>query len=100
MITEHAVLPVTPGQEDDFELAFAQARGIIGAAQGCLGVTLSRSVESPSSYLLLVEWESVEAHMVGFRASEAFQEWRALLHHFYATPPVVEHFEVVGSEAR
>jgi heme-degrading monooxygenase HmoA len=47
-----------------------------------------------------VEWESVEDHMVGFRASEAFQEWRALLHHFYAIPPVVEHFEVVGSEAR
>jgi heme-degrading monooxygenase HmoA len=91
------VLPVTPGQEDDFELAFAQARGIIGAAPGCLGVTLSRSVESPSSYLLLVEWESVEDHMIGFRESEAFQEWRALLHHFYEPMPVVEHFQVVSA---
>lgn len=97
MITEHALLPVTPGQEDDFESAFAVARPIIARAKGCRSVSLSRSIESPSSYLLLVEWESVEDHMVGFRESEDFQEWRSLLHHFYATPAVVEHFVVVSS---
>lgn len=95
MITEHALLPVIPGQEDDFELAFAEARGIIAASPGCRSVSLSRSIESPSSYLLLVEWDSVEAHMVGFRESEAFGQWRALLHHFYDPKPVVEHFRTV-----
>ncbi len=100
MVTEHALLSVAPGREDDFELAFAEARGIIAAAEGCRSVSLSRSVESPSSYLLLVEWESIEAHMVGFRESEAYQRWRALLHHFYEPMPVVEHFEVVSPGSR
>ncbi|HEY9499587.1 MAG TPA: antibiotic biosynthesis monooxygenase [Terrimesophilobacter sp.] len=96
MILEHAILPVTPGKEGAFEQAFAIARAFIEASPGFLGITLSRGIESPSSYLLLVRWESVEAHEVGFRGSEAYQEWRALLHHFYEPFPVVEHFTSVA----
>jgi heme-degrading monooxygenase HmoA len=96
MITEHALLPVTPGTEADFEAAFAQARPIIASMPGCLNVSLSRSIESPSSYLLLVEWASLEDHTVGFRGSEQYQQWRSLLHHFYDPFPVVEHFQQVG----
>lgn len=96
MITEHALLPVIAGQEDAFERAFDTARHIIAASPGCHGVTLARGIESPSTYLLLVEWESVEAHLVGFRESEAFERWRALLHHFYEPKPVVEHFAGVS----
>ena len=95
MIFEHALLPVRPGQEDEFERAFATARTLIEASPGCLRLTLSRGIESPSSYLLLVEWESVDAHLVGFRGSAAFQEWRRLLHHFYDPAPIVEHFTPV-----
>ncbi|ACZ29171.1 Antibiotic biosynthesis monooxygenase [Xylanimonas cellulosilytica DSM 15894] len=96
MIREHALLPVVPGREAAFEAAFAQARPLIEATDGFLGLTLSRSVESPSSYLLLVEWESVEAHTVGFRGSERYPRWRELLHHFYDPFPVVEHFAQVS----
>ncbi len=92
MILEHALLPVRPGREEEFERAFATARTLIEASPGCLRLSLSRGVESPSSYLLLVEWESVEAHLDGFRTSDAFQQWRRLLHHFYDPAPVVEHF--------
>ncbi|MEB0000888.1 antibiotic biosynthesis monooxygenase family protein, partial [Cryobacterium sp. RTS3] len=56
MITEHALLPVIPGREIEFELAFADARAIISSMPGCRSLTLSRSIESPSTYLLLVEW--------------------------------------------
>ncbi len=56
---------------------------------------MERCVERPSGFLLLVEWETVEAHTRGFRSSEAYQAWRALLHHFYDPAPVVEHFETV-----
>ena len=59
---------------------------------GCLSVSLSRSLESPSSYLLLVEWAELRDHTVGFRQSPQYQDWRALLHHFYAPLPTVEHF--------
>jgi len=96
VITEHALLPVIPGREAEFELAFAEARGIISSMPGFLSLSLSRSIETPSSYLLLVEWERLEDHTIGFRQSPEYQAWRALLHHFYDPFPVVEHFSRVG----
>jgi len=97
MITEHAELPVTPGREAEFETAFADAKALIAASPGFVGLTLSRGIERPDVYLLLVEWESVEAHQVGFRGSSAYAKWRELLHHFYDPFPSVEHFEQVAS---
>ena len=57
MILEHALLPVRPGQEADFERAFATATTIISAVPGFRNLTLSRCVERPGGYLLLVEWD-------------------------------------------
>lgn len=95
MITEHALLPVIPGQEQDFEQAFRKARSIIASMAGFQNLSLSRSMESPSTYLLLVQWDRLEDHTVGFRQSEQYGDWRALLHHFYDPFPVVEHFQSV-----
>lgn len=95
MINEHALLPVMPGREDEFEIAFAAARGIITSMPGCLGLSLSRSIESPSTYLLLVDWERLEDHTIGFRQSEQYKAWRTLLHHFYEPFPLVEHYKSV-----
>ncbi|WP_166873230.1 antibiotic biosynthesis monooxygenase [Salinibacterium sp. ZJ450] len=92
MITEHALLPVRPGQEHEFEAAFDRARPIISVMPGFRTLTLSRSMETPSTYLLLVEWDRLEDHTVGFRGSPEYQDWRALLHHFYDPFPVVEHY--------
>src|SRR5471030_29641 len=95
MILEHAVLPVRAGQATEFESAFVQAKPIIAAAAGFRSLTLSRCVERPGAYLLLVEWETLEDHTEGFRGSTAYEEWRALLHHFYDPPAIVEHYEEV-----
>ena len=93
MILEHALLPVRAGQEGDFEAAFAEARPIIASMPGFISLRLERGIESPSTYLLLVEWQTVEHHEVGFRQSPEYQQWRGLLHHFYDPFPVVEHFQ-------
>ena len=95
MILEHAILPVVPGRETDFEAAFAEAKPIIASMPGFVDLTLSRSFETPSAYLLLVHWESVEAHEQGFRGSPEYARWRELLHGFYDPFPVVEHFAEV-----
>lgn len=92
MILEHAVLPVLPGREADFEVAFGRARPIISSMPGFRSLALRRSLESPNLYLLLVEWETVEHHTEGFRGSPQYDEWRALLHEFYDPFPVVEHY--------
>jgi heme-degrading monooxygenase HmoA len=97
MVVEHALLPVRPGQEADFEASFAQAKAIIANAAGFQSLTLSRCIERPSTYLLLVEWASLEDHTDGFRGSPQFEEWRALLHHFYDPAAIVEHYERVDA---
>lgn len=94
MILEHALLNVRHGMEHEFEEAFSQAKDIISASPGFISLKLVRGVENTSRYLLLVEWQTLEDHTVGFRGSEAYQEWRALLHHFYDPFPEVEHFEL------
>ena len=95
MIREHALLPVREGLEEQFLGAFASARPIIASMPGFRGLTLSRCLERPGTFLLLVDWERLEDHTEGFRGSPEYQEWRRLLHHFYDPFPVVEHFEPV-----
>jgi heme-degrading monooxygenase HmoA/GNAT superfamily N-acetyltransferase len=100
MVVEHALLPVRPGREADFEAAFARARPIIASSPGFGRLTLARGVERPSTYLLLVEWDRLEDHTEGFRGSVAYQEWSRLLHHFYDPLPMVEHYEPVMVDVR
>jgi heme-degrading monooxygenase HmoA len=93
VILEHAVLDVRPGDTEDFETAFGQAKSIIASMAGFRSLRLERCIETPSRYLLLVEWDQLEDHTEGFRGSPDYQEWRRLLHHFYDPFPTVEHFE-------
>ena len=95
MILEHALLPVRPGQEADFERAFTTAKDIISAVPGFRNLRLSRCLERPGGYLLLVEWDRLEDHTEGFRGSPAYEDWRGLLHSFYDPFPVVEHYVTV-----
>ena len=93
MILERAIFAIKPGQAADFEKAFALAAPLIRAAKGCRKAEMHRGIESPDSFILRVEWATLEVHMVGFRESPAFTEWRALLGPHFATPPAVEHYK-------
>jgi heme-degrading monooxygenase HmoA len=92
VILEHAVLQVTAGRETAFETAFEEAKDIIAAMPGFGWLTLSRCVDRPGRYLLLVEWASLADHTEGFRGSPQYQAWKALLHDFYDPFPEVDHF--------
>lgn len=93
MILEIANLQVRPGQTKDFEAAFKTAQVIISSMPGYQGHELQRCVERVGHYMLLVRWETVEHHEVGFRTSSQYQEWKKLLHHFYDPFPTVLHYE-------
>ena len=95
MVLELAILNVIPNQEKDFEAAFAKASPIISSMSGYMSHQLHRCLEKPNQYVLLVKWETLEAHTVGFRGSEGYQEWKRLLHHFYDPFPNVEHYELL-----
>ncbi|MGH3855780.1 MAG: antibiotic biosynthesis monooxygenase family protein [Pseudonocardiaceae bacterium] len=97
MIFEHALLSVKPGEEMAFEAAFTRAKPIIAVMPGFQRLSLSRCIEHPNTYLLLVEWRCLEDHTEGFRSSPRYQEWRQLLHHFYDPFPSVAHYEQVAA---
>ncbi|HKX35928.1 MAG TPA: antibiotic biosynthesis monooxygenase [Rhizorhapis sp.] len=93
MILERAIFAIKPGQAEDFKAAFAKARPHIEGSKGCRKVEMRPGIENPEDFLLLVWWETLEDHTVGFRESPAFQEWRAILGPLFATPPAVVHHD-------
>jgi heme-degrading monooxygenase HmoA len=99
MVLEVAILDVRAAETEEFEAAFAKASSIIAGMPGCRSHELHRSIEHPSRYVLLVRWDRLENHTVGFRQSPEYQEWRALLHHFYDPFPTVEHYQLIHESA-
>ena len=95
MILEVAILNVIAGKSIEFEAAFSEAQKIIAQSPGYISHELQKCLELENQYLLLVRWETLEAHTEGFRRSAKYQEWKALLHHFYDPFPTVEHYSSV-----
>jgi len=91
-VIEHALLPVRAGSEAAFEAAVAEAKPLIEASPGFISLEIRRPVDAGQPYLLLVQWRSVADHRDGFRTSERYQRWRALLHPFYDPVPAVGYF--------
>ena len=95
-VLEVATLCVKPAQQHAFEAAFREAQAIISSMPGYQSHELRRCIERDNEYVLLVRWDSLEAHEVGFRKSPQYQRWRELLHHFYDPFPTVLHYELVA----
>ncbi len=93
MILEVAILNIKKGLSDEFEKSFEKAQLIISSMQGYISHELKKCVEEMDKYILLVKWETIEAHEIGFRKSKEYQEWKQLLHHFYDPFPIVEHYK-------
>ena len=100
MILEHADIRIDPARAAEFEAAIQRgAETVIAQAQGFHGYKVNRSIESPGRYVLTIYWATLEDHTVGFRQSEAFTQWRAIVGPFFLQPPVVEHLELVCASA-
>lgn len=94
-VLEVAVLDIKNGRTAEFETAFLEAQNIISSIDGYIDHQLQRCLELDNRYILLVRWDSLEAHTEGFRQSERYQQWRKLLHHFYSPFPAVEHYQKI-----
>jgi heme-degrading monooxygenase HmoA len=92
MVLEVALINIVPGQVDEFVAAYGKARPVLAGTEGCRSVRMTRGVESPSRFVLLVEWDSVDAHLDNFRATGRFTAWRELIGPYFDGAPTVEHF--------
>lgn len=90
-ITEVANLRTDADKVSQFQQVLKDNIHLVTQTPGCHGARLLSGVESPGWFILLIGWDSVEAHE-GFRASERFSQWRAAISPFFAADPVIEHF--------
>ncbi|MFV0680903.1 antibiotic biosynthesis monooxygenase family protein [Ottowia sp.] len=94
MIIEVADFRVAPEKRGEFQSAMADAvQRVLSKAEGYLGHEILSGLESPERVLLIVRWQTLEAHTVGFRQSPAFAEWRTIIGPYFVQAPLVEHFE-------
>lgn len=91
MVLEVAEIKITPGQEDAFKEAYRTARTFVEVSPGLRSMRMTQGVENPGRFVLLIEWDSVEAHEQGFRETDRFPKWREAISPFFAAPPFVEH---------
>jgi len=100
MILELADFSIHPNQNAAFEEAIQRGlASVISHAKGFEGFKVNRCIENPQRYVLQIFWTTLENHTVDFRESPAFTEWRAIVGPFFASPPVVQHFELVAKSA-
>ena len=98
MILEVADIRIQPGRQAEFDAAIVHGvTTVIAKAKGFSGYQVQKGIESPERYLLMIRWDTLEDHTVGFRGSEAFAQWRAIVGPFFAEPPRVEHFGTVAA---
>ena len=92
MILEAAMLYVHPTDLATFEADFVKASQIICQANGYIEHELQKCMEVENKYLLLVKWDTLENHTTDFRSSDLFEQWRAIVHPYFESKPIVEHF--------
>jgi len=96
MVLEIADIRVAPEQQAAFEEAIQRAlKTVMAQAKGAGRHKVSRCLETPGRYVLQIEWETLEDHTVAFRQGPLFAQWRAIIGPFFASPPLVEHFDLV-----
>ena len=91
MVLEIAEFVIRPGEEDAFALAYERAARLVRDSPGCLSMRMTRGIESPSRFVLLIEWDKLTDHTEGFRGSTSYQAWRDKVSPFFAEAPRVEH---------
>lgn len=97
MILELVDIRIQPGKQSEFDAAIVRGvETVIAKAKGFCGYRVNRGIESPDRYVLMIYWTTLENHTVDFRGSPAFQDWRAIVGPFFATPPAVEHFDLLS----
>lgn len=96
MVLEIAEIRIAPGQQAAFDEAIQRAlKTVLPQARGVRSFKVVKGIESPERYVLHIEWDTLEDHTVGFREGPLFAQWRAIIGPFFASPPVVEHFNLL-----
>jgi quinol monooxygenase YgiN len=79
-------------QCDAFISAYREAGKLLELSIHCHGFELLRSSKDPQLFLLKIIWDSAEGHMQGFRSSEHFRKFFALIRPYVSNIQEMEHY--------
>jgi len=100
MIKEFAQVEVLPGKDGEFVAAVNLAVAkVLSTARGFIAFEIYKSVERENVYMFEIQWATLVDHTIGFRESDLFPKWRAIIGPFFASPPQVEHWGIVPAAA-
>jgi quinol monooxygenase YgiN len=85
---------------DSFQRAYQAARCVLDGSPHCLAYELSRCTEEPTSFILRIEWDSIDGHLQGFRKSPEFADFLSAVRPFLADIREMRHYAVTGIAAR
>jgi heme-degrading monooxygenase HmoA len=97
MILEIATFDIKKESQPAFENAFQEAKLVVSKSKGFIKLELQHCIETTTKYVVLIQWETLEDHTIGFRESDLFTQWRAILSPHFQNPPVAEHFEIINT---
>lgn len=93
MLLERSELLIKEGQEEAFSAAMKdEGVGMLASVPGVKSVALGRGVENPGKFMLLVEWENMDAH-IAFNKAPVCGELRKLIGRF-SRGGSMEHFRM------
>lgn len=93
MVLEIATFDIKKSQTEEFKASCEKAKLVVSQSKGFKGLEFNQCMETPNKFVLMISWETLEDHIVGFRESELFKEWRAILSPYFNSPPIAEHYE-------
>jgi heme-degrading monooxygenase HmoA len=96
MIVEIALLTAKPELEDELREALRTARPVIARAPGYVDSVFHQGLAEPSSFILRIEWETLEAYTESFHQSELLTEWHGHFYHLLAGPPKVMPYATIA----
>lgn len=94
MVVEYIRYTVPAERAGDFELSYRRAGPVLDADPHCLRWEMARGVEEPAHYVVRIEWDSVEGHEHGFRASPRFAEFFDAVRPFFGDVDEMSHYEL------
>jgi quinol monooxygenase YgiN len=94
VVVEYIRYTVPAGRAEGFVAAYRKAGDVLDADPHCLAYEVARGVEEPAHFVVRIEWDSVEGHERGFRASPRFGEFLAAVRPFYAEIDEMKHYAV------
>ncbi|HEX4215152.1 MAG TPA: antibiotic biosynthesis monooxygenase family protein [Candidatus Dormibacteraeota bacterium] len=93
MIVEYIRYRIPEASAGEFLAAYGRASASLDRSQHCLGYELSRGVEERGSWILRIEWDSVEGHENGFRRSVEFGEFLEAIRSYVPAIAEMKHYQ-------